>query len=122
MNELAQLYKALSEEPRLRILALLMRHGELCICDLEAALDATQSKTSRHTRYLAQAGLVQDRREGVRMHYRIVESPDPDRARVLDGVRRFVQDAWRWEEEEERLRAWLVRKGLEASRQPVTLG
>ena len=121
MTDLAQLYKALSEEARLRILALLMRHGELCVCDVEAALDATQSKTSRHMRYLAQAGLVQDRREGVRMHYRIVEAPDQDRARVLDGVRAFAEEAWRWREEEERLQAWLVRKGLAAVRDPVAL-
>ena len=121
MTDLAQLYKALSEEARLRILALLMRHGELCVCDVEAALDATQSKTSRHMRYLAQAGLVQDRREGVRLHYRIVEAPDQDRARVLDGVRAFAEEAWRWREEEERLQAWLVRKGLAAVRDPVAL-
>jgi ArsR family transcriptional regulator len=119
--DLAQIYKALSEEARLRILALLMRHGELCVCDVEAALDATQSKTSRHMRYLAQAGLVRDRREGVRMYYRIVEAPDPDRARVLDGVRAFAGEAWRWESEERRLQAWLLRKALAAAADPVAL-
>ena len=122
MTDLAQLYKALSEEARLRILALLIRHGELCVCDLEVALGTTQSKTSRHMRYLAQAGLVQDRREGVRMHYRIVERPDENRARVLDGVRLFADEAWRWQEEEKRLRAWLVRKGLADATDPVALG
>lgn len=121
MSDLPQLYKALSEEARLRILALLLRHGELCVCDVEAALGATQSKTSRHMRYLAQAGLVQDRREGVRMHYRVVEHPDDDRARILDGVRLFADEAWRWEEEERRLQAWLVRKGLGSAVAPVAL-
>ena len=121
MTDLAQLYKALSEETRLRILALLIRHGELCVCDVEAALGATQSKASRHMRYLAQVGLVQDRRVGVRMHYRVVDAPDEDRSRVLEGVRTFVDDAWRWEEEERRLREWMVRKGLASQGGPVAV-
>lgn len=112
MAELAQLYKALSEDLRLRILALLMRHGELCVCDVEAALGTTQSTTSRHMRYLAQAGLVHDRREGVRMHYRIVDDPDEDTAHVLHGVRALAEDVERWSEEERRLQGWLVRKAL----------
>jgi len=122
MSDLPQLYKALSEEPRLRILALLMRHGELCVCDVEAALGATQSKTSRHMRYLAQVGLVEDRREGVRMHYRIVERAGPDRARVLDGLRSFADEEWRWEEEEMRLRTWLARKGRTSAVTPLAPG
>lgn len=104
MRRVAQLYKALSEEPRLRILALLLRHGELCVCDLEAALGATQSKTSRHVRYLAAAGLVQDRRDGVRTLYRLPADPDPEVAAVLDGFRRFAADRERWKADEERLR------------------
>ena len=98
MERIARLYKALSEPARLRILALLMRHGELCVCDVEAALGATQSKTSRHLRYLATAGLVQDRRDGVRVLYRIVEAPDAEAARVLEGFEPFAADGSRHRE------------------------
>jgi ArsR family transcriptional regulator len=71
MRELSDIFKALGDETRLQIMALLLEHGELCVCDIESVLGASQSKTSRHLRYLLHAGLVQDRREGVWMHYSI---------------------------------------------------
>jgi DNA-binding transcriptional ArsR family regulator len=107
MERIAALYKALSEPARLRILALLMRHGELCACDVEAALGATQSKTSRHLRYLAAAGLVRDRREGVRVLYRITDEADENVQGVLGGFAPFA-DAYG--ADDDRLGAWLVRK------------
>ncbi len=73
MKDTAQLFKALSDETRLRILALLT-HGELCVCDLMAILDLPQSTVSRHLAYLRSNGLVHDRRAGVWMYYRLVES------------------------------------------------
>jgi len=72
MKKTAQLFKALSDETRLRILALLTR-GELCVCDLMATLDLPQSTVSRHLAYLRNAGLVEDRRQGVWMYYRLGE-------------------------------------------------
>lgn len=76
MRELADIFKALGDETRLQILALLVHHGELCVCDIENVIGATQSKTSRHLRYLLHAGLVQDRRVGVWVHYRIAGDTD----------------------------------------------
>jgi len=107
MERIAGLYKALSEPARLRILTLLMRHGELCACDVEVALAATQSKTSRHLRYLAATGLVRDRRDGVRVLYRITDEADEDIRGVLRGFAPFA-DAYR--ADDERLGAWLVRR------------
>lgn len=54
----AKIFKALSEEPRVRILNLLQNHGEMCISDIEQILDYTQAKTSRHMSYLKNAGIV----------------------------------------------------------------
>jgi len=68
-EEPAQLFKALSDETRLRILALLLAHGELCVCDLIATLQLPQSTVSRHLAYLRKTGLVRDRREGLWMYY-----------------------------------------------------
>lgn len=70
MKTLAHIFKALSDETRLRILALLGA-GELCVCDLMAALDLPQSTVSRHLAYLRNAGLVEDERRGVWMFYRL---------------------------------------------------
>jgi len=70
MKKTVQLLKALSDETRLRILALLCK-GELCVCDLMAVLNLPQSTVSRHLATLRNAGWVEDRRQGVWMHYRL---------------------------------------------------
>jgi ArsR family transcriptional regulator, arsenate/arsenite/antimonite-responsive transcriptional repressor len=93
----AALFHALSDETRVRILALL-RSGERCVCDLQAALGAAQSRLSFHLRVLRQAGLVADRREGRWAYYRIVPGaldevhdmslalrPSPRELRVVDA-------------------------------------
>lgn len=64
----AALFHALSDEKRLRILALL-RAGEHCVCELTEALDLPQSLLSFHLRTLREAGLVLDRRAGRWVHY-----------------------------------------------------
>ena len=66
----AALFHALSDPRRLRILDLL-RSGEQCVCDLQAALDCGQSLLSFHLKNLREAGLVAMRREGRWSHYRL---------------------------------------------------
>lgn len=73
MKELLSIFKALSDETRLRILKLL-ENGELCVCHIVAAVDMSQSKVSFHLKVLKDSGLVKDRREGKWMHYRLNES------------------------------------------------
>jgi ArsR family transcriptional regulator, arsenate/arsenite/antimonite-responsive transcriptional repressor len=75
METLAQIYKALSEEIRLRIVMLLMQ-GELCVCDLMDIFGEPQSKISRHLAYLKHSGLIKGWRVGVWMHYDLKESLD----------------------------------------------
>lgn len=81
MFNAAQLFKALSEETRLRILALLTR-GELCVCEIEAALDLPQSTVSRHLSLLRQVNLVSGRRKGVWMYYQLAD-PESDLHKML---------------------------------------
>ncbi len=73
MNELAIIFKALSDETRLRIIKLLEK-GELCVCDIVAALDTIQPKASFHLGVLKKAGLLKDRKQGTWTHYRLDES------------------------------------------------
>lgn len=87
MNELESIFKALAEETRLRILALMFRHGPVCVCEVEALLGVTQSKASRHLRYMANAGVVEAARDGVTMNYRVPPDPSPDLAAVLVMLR-----------------------------------
>lgn len=71
MKKTVKLFKSLSDETRVRILVLLLEHGELCICDLMTALEQPQSTVSRHVAYLKNSGWLNDRRGGVWMYYSI---------------------------------------------------
>ncbi len=64
----AHLFHALSDETRLAVLDML-RGGDQCVCDLQSALDAAQSRLSFHLKVLKDAGLVTDRKEGRWSYY-----------------------------------------------------
>lgn len=72
MKEVVRIFKAFSDETRVRILHLLLK-GELCICELMEVLQLPQSNVSRHMAYLKNAGLVDDRREAVWVYYSLAE-------------------------------------------------
>lgn len=63
-----RLFRALADRTRLRIVNLLAR-GSLCVCDIQRILEQPQSSVSRHLALLKSAGLVRDRRDGMRMFY-----------------------------------------------------
>jgi ArsR family transcriptional regulator, arsenate/arsenite/antimonite-responsive transcriptional repressor len=86
MKDPAMVFRALADETRLKMLALIRRHGELCVCDVMTVLAVTQSKASRHLRYLLNAGLLQDRRDRVWMHYRMADDLDSVRLTLVDSV------------------------------------
>jgi ArsR family transcriptional regulator, arsenate/arsenite/antimonite-responsive transcriptional repressor len=86
MKTTARMFKALSDETRLRILCLLLE-GELCVCDIMAVLQLPQSTVSRHLAYLKNSGWVDDRRCGVWMYYSIPDVGDELRTRLLAGLR-----------------------------------
>ncbi|MDD3449742.1 MAG: metalloregulator ArsR/SmtB family transcription factor [Gammaproteobacteria bacterium] len=65
------LFRSLADPTRLRCLVLLHELGELCVCELTHALEEPQPKISRHLAQLRRAGLVEDRREGLWIHYRL---------------------------------------------------
>jgi ArsR family transcriptional regulator, arsenate/arsenite/antimonite-responsive transcriptional repressor len=69
-------FQALGDATRLRILGLLLT-GEVCVCDIHDSLGISQPKASRHLAYLRRAGLVDTRREGLWIHYRLADSRDP---------------------------------------------
>jgi ArsR family transcriptional regulator, arsenate/arsenite/antimonite-responsive transcriptional repressor len=87
MDRLAQYFKALSEEVRLRII-MLLTHGELCVCDIMEILEEPQSKVSRHLSYLKSSGIITARRVGVWMHYALSEARDE----TLDAQIGFMRE------------------------------
>lgn len=75
IEPLTRMLKAVAEPTRLRIVALLA-HGELCVCHLESALALNQSTTSRQLAVLRAAGVVEARREGSWVYYRLAPQGD----------------------------------------------
>src|ERR671937_1484734 len=76
VDDLENLFKALADKTRLRILALLGKN-EVCVCHIHGTLGLPQPTVSRHLAYLRRSGLVAARRDGVWMHYRVSTSLGP---------------------------------------------
>jgi ArsR family transcriptional regulator len=77
MNTVEEYFKGLADVNRLRIVNLLL-NGELCGCDIQHVIGASQSNVSRHLAYLKKSGLVSDRRAGYRVYYQLVDNGRPE--------------------------------------------
>ncbi|MBA3499251.1 MAG: winged helix-turn-helix transcriptional regulator [Deltaproteobacteria bacterium] len=82
VRPLSKLFRALGDETRLRIVALLS-HGELCVCHIETALEVSQPNASRQLGILKMAGIVDSRRDGTWVYYDLAEQADESVERVL---------------------------------------
>ncbi len=67
----SEFFKCLADDTRLRAVMLIVREGELCVCELMAAMDDSQPKISRHLAQLRSAGVLLDRRQGLWVYYRL---------------------------------------------------
>jgi ArsR family transcriptional regulator len=86
LGQMETLFKALGDATRLRILGLLLT-GEVCVCDIHESLKIPQPKASRHLAYLRRSGLVDARRDGLWMRYRLGQLSDPVLRAIADAVR-----------------------------------
>jgi ArsR family transcriptional regulator len=82
VRPLVRVFRALGDETRLRVVALLA-HGELCVCHVEQALGLSQPNASRQLGILRAAGIVDSRRDGTWVYYRIADQDHDAVARVL---------------------------------------
>ena len=73
MEDETALFKALADPTRLRLTVLLAVQGETCVCMLAKALDEPEFKISRHLGLLRSAGIVEARRKGTWMHYKLAQ-------------------------------------------------
>lgn len=110
MKSFATVFKALSDDSRLRIINLLFYSGELCVCDIEEVMGFTQTKVSRHLAYLRKAGLVDDRRQGLWMLYSIAKPRDGEHKKILDFLAGLLKSNEVALKDAERL-AGRIRKG-----------
>src|SRR6185312_17181092 len=81
IDGLQDLMMALADTTRLRLLSM-MRSREICVCFFTAVIDAPQPTISRHLAYLRGKGLVEARREGKWMHYRMAQPKGASLARA----------------------------------------
>jgi len=65
----------------------LLLHGELCVCDIQFVLEASQPNVSRHLSYLKNSGLVLDRRDGFRIYYRLAQPKQGAKKRLFEFSR-----------------------------------
>ena len=80
LYDLAELFKVFGDSTRIRILYLLFE-SEMCVCDMAALLNVTQSAVSHQLRILKQARLVRNRREGKTVYYYLAD----DHVRTIIG-------------------------------------
>ena len=74
MNETLSMAKALADFNRMRVLAVLMAHDELCVCQITALLELATPTVSRHMSILHGARLVQSRKDGRWVYYRLSDT------------------------------------------------
>ena len=77
--DLAEMFRLLGDPTRVRILLALLEYDEMCVGDLAAAVDTSDTSVSQAMRLLRTAGVVRSRRDGRNIHYRL----DDDHVRVL---------------------------------------
>jgi ArsR family transcriptional regulator len=92
----ASLFLALGDKTRLRLLNL-MRDREICVSSFTGTLGHSQPLISRHLAYLRNSGLVEARRDGKWMHYKLAEGLDANTSRLLNEL-------FKWMENQEGLR------------------
>ena len=87
-GRMAAVFKVLADQSRCRLTAAIIEAGELCVCDLAATVDMSESNVSHHLRVLRASGLVRARRSGKMVFY----SPDDAHIRLLlDLTREHVE-------------------------------
>ena len=102
LEDLTTVYAALADPTRLRILSLL-DEDDICVCHIHASLDVPQPTASRHLAYLRKSGLVEARRDGIWMHYRLARIDNPIVAAVVKAALHALTHTSIREKDERRL-------------------
>lgn len=103
MWELIKMFKALSDETRIRMLHLLSE-GELCVCEIMQALEISQTRASRNLGILRDAGLLQDRRDGQWVHYSVRKEVATEYLKLLELLTSLLKEDQTIVADEERLK------------------
>jgi len=92
MKEFNRVMKALSDPSRVKILKIL-EHRSMCVCELQTAIGAAQSTTSKHLKILEDAGLVESHKDGLWVNYTLADGrQSPYAASLLGNLRHWLND------------------------------
>jgi ArsR family transcriptional regulator len=108
VDDLATVFRALGDPIRLRILALI-GGGEVCVCHIHEALRLPQPTVSRHLAYLRRSGLVDTRRDGLWVHYRLAPPRDAGVRAAVEAAIHAVGHVPSFQVDERRLGRWIDR-------------
>jgi len=114
MDRDAEIFQALGDTTRLRLLNILDQTGEICVCELVDALRIPQYNISRHLQLLASVGWVEDRRQGKWVYYRIARQLKPYQRDLLRAIEHLRDERGDFRKDEARAgrRFKLRRNGL----------
>ncbi len=92
MKDFIKVTKALSDPNRVKIIKMLQKK-EMCVCELQAALDIAQPTVSKHLKVLEDAGLVSFSKDGLWVNYRLADGKEsPYAATLLGNLRHWLED------------------------------
>ena len=91
MKEFIKVMKALRDPNRVKIVKML-QHGELCVCEIQEVLGTSQPTVSKHLKIMEEAGLLNSRKEGLWVHYRLDDgSKNPYAAMMLGNLKHWME-------------------------------
>lgn len=93
MDKLLKIFKALADKNRVRIMSMLTKK-ELCVCEITHVLELATSTVSKHLSILKDAGLINERKDGRWVNFKLAESDDPKIQNILE----MINDAAKEEE------------------------
>jgi ArsR family transcriptional regulator len=92
MKAFIKVMKALSDPNRVKILKLL-QEKEMCVCEIQGALDISQPNASKHLKLLEDSGLVESRKDGLWVNYSLTNGmSSPYAASLLGNLRHWLND------------------------------
>ncbi len=102
MDAQVELFQALGDATRLRLVNLLTQTGEICVCELVDALELPQYNVSRHLQILLKAGWLEDRKVGKWVYYRVARDLKPYHRSLLRAVDQLREEREDFRRDEQR--------------------
>jgi len=90
MKDFIKVMKALSDPNRVKVIKMLQQR-EMCVCEMQEALGIAQPTVSKHLKILEDAGLVQSRKEGLWVNYRLSGGGSPYAASLLGNLKHWIE-------------------------------